>query len=143
MEIIRRNTDYSIRALVHLAFHLGEEIPAGQIAEEQDIPLDYLHKILQKLTRRGFVSSHRGVQGGFSLAISPSEINLLDIIETMQGKLVMNKCFLGKDRCPRAPKCVLKYNWLQLEQKIAEFLRQTSLQDLVEQVRDGGSLREE
>jgi DNA-binding IscR family transcriptional regulator len=56
----------------------------------------------------------------------------------MQGKLVMNKCFLGKDGCPRAPKCVLKGNWLQLEQRIAGFLCQITLLDLVEQVREGG-----
>ncbi len=141
MEIIRRNTDYSIRALVHLGLHPGVEVTAGEIAEKQEVPLEYLQKILQKLTRGGLVLSHRGAYGGFMLAREPDEINLLEIIETMQGKLVMNKCFLGKDGCPRAPKCVLKGNWLQLEQRIAGFLSQITLLDLVEQVREGGYLK--
>ena len=135
MEIIRRNTDYSIRALVYLALHSSVEIKAGEIAEKQEVPLEYLQKILQRLTRGGFILSHRGAYGGFSLAKEPEDINLLEIIETMQGKLVMNKCFLGKDGCPRAPKCVLKDTWLQLEQRISGFLSQITLQDLVEQVR--------
>lgn len=138
MEIIRRNTDYSIRALVHLALNPDIEVTAGEIAEEQDVPLEYLQKILQKLTRGGFVNAHRGAYGGFYLAREPKDINLLEVIETMQGKLAMNKCFLGKDGCPRAPKCVLKYNWLQLEQTITSHLSQITLQDLVEQVREGG-----
>lgn len=138
MEIIRRNTDYGIRALVHLALHPHKEATAAEIAEEQEVPLEYLHKILQKLTHGDFVNTHRGAHGGFFLARDPEDINLLDVIETMQGKVTMNKCFLGKDGCPRAPKCVLKYNWLQLEQKITGFISQITLQDLVDQVREGG-----
>lgn len=138
MEIIRRNTEYSIRALVHLALLSGREATAGEIAEEQEVPLEYLQKILQKLTRGGFVGAHRGAYGGFYLAKKPEDINLLEVIELMQGKLVMNKCFLGKDGCTRAPKCVLKYNWLQLEQRITGFLSQITLSDLVKQVREGG-----
>lgn len=140
VEIVRRNTDYGIRALVHLALHSGEDVTAGEIAEEQGVPLDYLQKILQKLTRTGFVNAHRGAYGGFYLARKPEDINLLEVTEAMQGKLAMNKCFLGKDSCPRAPKCVLKYNWAQLEQRITGFLSQITLQDLVAQIRDGGSL---
>jgi len=138
MEIIRRNTEYSIRALVHLALHPGREVTAAEIAEAQEIPLEYLQKILQKLTRGGFVGAQRGAHGGFYLAKNPEEINLLEVIELMQGKLAMNKCFLGKDGCNRAPKCVLKNNWLQLEQRIAGFLSQITLLDLVKQVREGG-----
>ncbi len=138
MEIIRRKTEYGIRALVHLALHPGKEVTAAEIAEEQDVPLEYLQKILQKLTRGGFVGAQRGAYGGFYLAKNPEEINLLEVIELMQGKLAMNKCFLGKDGCNRAPKCVLKYNWLQLEQRIAGFLSQITLLDLAEQVREGG-----
>jgi Rrf2 family protein len=141
VEIIRRNTDYSIRALVYLALHSGKEITAGEIAEEQDVPLEYLQKILQKLSRSGFVLSQRGACGGFALARAPQEINLLDVIETMQGKLAMNKCFLEKEACPRSPQCVLKNNWLQLEQRIAAFLSQITLQDLADQVREGASLK--
>ncbi|HBG23294.1 MAG: Rrf2 family transcriptional regulator [Syntrophaceticus sp.] len=138
MEIIRRKTDYAIRALIHLALHPHQETTTAEIAEEQEVPLEYLHKILQRLTHGNIVNSHRGAYGGLSLARDPEDINLLDIIETVQGKINMNKCFLGKNGCPRAPKCVFKSKWLQLEQKIAEFISQVTLQDLVDQVRQGG-----
>ncbi|HHW40988.1 MAG TPA: Rrf2 family transcriptional regulator [Syntrophomonadaceae bacterium] len=135
MEVIRRNTDYGIRALVHLASSPEKMASAAEIAESQGIPIDFLQKILQRLVRRGIVESHRGSQGGFTLAKDPRQVTVLEMVETMQGKLAMNKCFLGKDGCPRAPRCPLKQNWLSVEEKIADFLRGITLQDLVDQLR--------
>jgi len=134
MEIIRRNTDYAIRALVHLAINLGQVVSAGEIAASQEVPIDFLQKILQKFVRQGLVQSHRGIQGGFSLSRDPSQVTVLEIVEIMQGKLVMNRCFLGKDGCPRAPKCALKQNWLDLEQQLVDSLAGITLQDLVNQL---------
>jgi Rrf2 family iron-sulfur cluster assembly transcriptional regulator len=134
MEIIRRNTDYAIRALVHLAINLGQVVSAGEIAASQEVPIDFLQKILQKFVRQGLVQSHRGIQGGFSLSRDPSQVTVLEIVEIMQGKLVMNRCFLGKDGCPRAPKCALKQNWLDLEQQLVDSLAGITLQDLANQL---------
>ena len=134
MEIIRRNTDYGFRALVHLAANLGLVINAGDISASMEIPIEYLQKILQKFTRAGLVVSHRGAHGGFSLARDPRQVTVLDVVEIMQGKLTMNKCFLGKEGCSRAPKCKLKNTWLDMEQKMLAFMREITLQDLVEQL---------
>ncbi len=135
MEIIRRNTEYAIRALVHLAAHPGTVVSAWEIAEAQDVPVEFLQKILQKFVKGGVVSSHRGAQGGFSLSREPGQVSLLEIVEVMQGKLAMNRCFLGHDGCPRAPGCPLKQNWLQLEQQIAGRMAGITLEELVDQIR--------
>jgi Rrf2 family protein len=137
MEVIRRNTEYAIRALVHLAANPGAVVSACEIAGSQDVPLEFLQKILQKFVKRGIVASHRGVQGGFSLAREPGAVPLLEIVETMQGKLSMNRCFLGRDGCPRAAGCALKQNWLQMEGEITSHLAGITLQYLVDQVRMG------
>ncbi|MGI6627615.1 MAG: RrF2 family transcriptional regulator [Bacillota bacterium] len=139
MEIVRRITDYSIRALVHLALNPEREVTGTEISEEQDVPLGYVHKIMQRLNRYGFVNSHRGPSGGFFLAKNPGKISVLEIAEAMQGKLSSNKCFLEKDPCPRAPKCVIKKNWLALDRQITGFLKSISLQDLVDQMVEAGS----
>jgi Rrf2 family protein len=134
MEIIRRNTEYGIRALLHLALHRQSMVTAGEIAEQQDVPIDFLQKILQKFVKAGMVDSYRGAQGGFSLAKEPQEISMLEVLEILQGKLAVNKCFLGENNgCPRSSECPLKYNWLQLQQKIEAFLKGITLQDLVDQ----------
>ena len=79
MEIIRRNTDYAIRALVHLAINSGQVVSAGEIAASQEVPLDFLQKILQKFVRKGLVRSHRGIQGGFSLSREPGQVTVLEL----------------------------------------------------------------
>ncbi len=138
MEIVRRITDYSIRALVHLALHPEIEVTGAEVSEEQNVPLGYVHKIMQRLNRRGLVNSHKGPSGGFSLAKSPEKISVLEIVEAMQGRLSSNKCFLEKDPCPRAPECAIKKNWLHLDRQIAGFLQSITLQDLVDQIVEAG-----
>lgn len=136
MEIIRRNTDYALRALLYLAVHPGV-VSAGEIAEREEIPIDFLQKIMQKFGRHGLVSSHRGAQGGFTLVRDPREVTLLEVVEMMQGKLAVNRCFLGKDGCPRASRCSLKHRWSEVEGKIADFIDNITLQDLVEELNSG------
>ena len=69
MEIIRADTDYAMRALVHLASQ-GDGCPIGAkvLARECDIPEDYAYKLLRSLTKSGLTESHMGMQGGFTLA---------------------------------------------------------------------------
>lgn len=137
MEIVRRNTEYAIRALVHLAANPEKVVSAWEIAESQDVPAGFLQKILQKFVKLGIVTSHRGAQGGFSLAKGPDQVTLLEIVEAMQGQLAMNRCFLGRDGCSRAAGCSLKQNWLQMEQQIAGHMGGITLQDLVDQIKAG------
>lgn len=141
LEIIRRNTEYGIRALVALAAEPGAVKSAREVSLSQDIPLEFLHKILQKFLRAGLVVSHRGAKGGFSLAGDPASVKVLDVIELLQGRPTVNRCFIGVEGCPRAPGCPLKNKWLEMEVKIAELMREISLQDLVDQV--NGNRREE
>lgn len=131
MEIIKRNTDYAFRALVFLASNPGAVVSASEIAAKGDVPFNFLQKILQKLVSKGLVKSHRGVQGGFSLAKDPSQVTLLEVIEAIQGKLAVNRCFFGKDSCPRAHKCRLKSRWLDIENKIIDVIQTYTLEDLV------------
>ncbi|MGB9826223.1 MAG: RrF2 family transcriptional regulator [Desulfofundulus sp.] len=136
MEVIRRHTDYALRALVYLAARPSLVVNAAEIAANEDIPLDFLLKILQKFVRTGLVTSHRGAQGGFSLAKDPAAITVLDVVEIMQGKLAMNRCLLGKDGCPNGPRCPLKKSWIALEEKLVNYLAGITLQDLVREQRN-------
>lgn len=131
MELIRRHTDYALRALVYLAARPNLVVSAGEIAASEDIPLEFLQKILQRFSKAGIVKSHRGAQGGFSLAKSPGEVTVLEVVEIMQGQIAVNRCLLGKNGCPRAPHCPFKSSWLDMEGKLIEYMAGLTLQDLV------------
>ncbi len=64
-----------------------------------------LSKVMQRMTHTGIVRSKRGPHGGFTLAVDPREISLLEIYEAVEGPIEVTRCLLGapvcgKKRCP-------------------------------------------
>lgn len=134
MTVIKRDTDYALRALVYLGLRPARLVSATDIASGEDIPLDYLQKIMQKFVKSGLVMSRRGAHGGFYLAKDPDQITLLDAVEAIQGKIAMNRCLLGKEGCTRAHQCRLKDKLLQIEKHIGGSLAGITLRDLLNEV---------
>jgi len=86
---ISRSTGYGLLAVGYIAQHPDKKIILSQnISKEYDIPLEYLLKILQQLVKASVLRSKRGPRGGFSLAKPIKKINLLEIIEAVDGPLV-------------------------------------------------------
>ena len=85
---ISAKVDYAVRAVVELAAATDEKpVKAERIATAQGIPLNFLENILGELRHAGIVRSHRGAEGGFRLARSPSEVTVADIIRAVEGPL--------------------------------------------------------
>ena len=72
MKLLTRNTDYGIRALCFIAKAKDKIVPVPELVKALRIPKPFLRKILQLLTKNGFVKSYKGMGGGFSLAIPAS-----------------------------------------------------------------------
>ena len=81
--LISQTTEYALRAVMFLALHEGKAHTTLQIAGGTRVPQDYLSKVLQALSRGGIVTSQRGLGGGFTLALKPKNITLLQIIEVV------------------------------------------------------------
>ena len=78
---ISRSTGYAILALGYIAQNKDRKIILSQdIAKRYDIPLEYLLKLLQQLVKANVLHSKRGPHGGFSLAKTPANITVLQII---------------------------------------------------------------
>ena len=82
---------YAIRAVFDLAFHSEGEAPAQvrDVAERQRIPVRFLEQILQELKRAGLVESKRGPRGGFTLARSPDDVRLGDVLRAVEGPVAL------------------------------------------------------
>lgn len=131
MEIIRRNTDYALRALVYLAKMQGNPVFVRKVAEEVNVSEDFLRKIFQKLTDAGVVRSHRGPKGGFSIGKTVETITVLEVMETLQGSVAINKCFLGKDTCENFDSCELKDKLVGVQQGLLDFLSGVTIAQLL------------
>lgn len=131
MEFIRRNTDYGIRALVYMSKRPKDHIfLVKHLAQEAEVSDEFLRKILQKLANVGIVKSHRGPQGGFSLAKDPEKITVLEVMEVLQGPVAINRCFLGKSACPNYSTCEIKDNLTGAQREMLEILDRITIADL-------------
>lgn len=129
---ITRETDYAIRCVLHLSESPNDVIMVDEIAKAKSIPKSFLSKILQKLAKANIVKSYRGVKGGFQIAKAPREINLLDVIEAIEGPVAMNRCAVDKKVCSLICNCVVHPIWVDLRKDVEKKLRRTDFAKLIE-----------
>ena len=128
---ITRETDYSIRCMLFLSGDPTKVSMVDEISQAMDIPKSFLAKILQKLKRAQLVDSFLGVRGGFKLAKDPTKINLLDIINAMQGGVGVNICAVDEGACDRSDECVIHPIWNEIQANIQHTLKGYDLASLV------------
>ena len=146
---ISTKSQYGLRAMVCLAKFKGCFCPLRIISKNEDIPFDYLEKIISKLEKQGLVGAKKGVQGGYFLAKAPSKIKLGQIIRTLEGEVSLVKClpdmvpkgFLGaiakkgKYHCPREKKCLTRNFWKKIQDSLNSVLDSLTLADLIDSKR--------
>jgi Rrf2 family protein len=130
MDIIRRKTDYGLRALVSLT-RADRPLRAEELAELEGVPVPFLHKALKDLGAVGIVDGQRGPSGGFTLARPANEVTVLQAVEAMQGPVMISRCLLGDNACDRQRTCGLRRTWQKAQESMVSFLRDLTLEDLV------------
>jgi len=131
MDILRRNTDYALRAVVNLSsHHANEPVSTKAIAVEEDISYQLACKLMQKLQKAGLVKSCMGPKGGFQLSREPAMISVLEVVEAIQGPISLNRCLLGVDACPKQKDCTLRARLIGLQESIIGYLNGITLDEL-------------
>jgi len=102
------------------------QINVNHLAEKTGSSRFHISKIMQKLVKDGFLGSHRGPAGGFFLAKEPEEITLLDIYETIEGKLEVTKCPLNRPVCPFNV-CIFDGITVKMTRDFRDFIRDHTL----------------
>ena len=128
---------YGVRLMLELAIHYGEgPILLKDISKKQEISEKYLWQLINSLKIAKLVNSTRGSHGGYTLAKSPSEINLNDIICVLEGKPSLVECIDNPSVCDRAEMCAARDIWDEVSSKISETLRAITLKDMVDKQKD-------
>jgi Rrf2 family transcriptional regulator, cysteine metabolism repressor len=78
---------YAVVALAELARSGERPVPIAQIAERRAMPVQFLEQLFTTLRRDGLLQSHRGVKGGYTLARPAQEINVLEVVQSLDGKV--------------------------------------------------------
>ncbi|GER94379.1 Rrf2 family transcriptional regulator [hot springs metagenome] len=134
---ITRETDYAIRCVLYLSERPDDVVMVEEIAKAKSIPKSFLSKILQKLVKADIVKSYRGVKGGFQIAKDPMKINLLNVIEAIEGSVAMNRCAVNKNKCSLSCKCTVHPIWTNLRKDMERRLKKISFVNFIMYQEDG------
>ena len=87
---INRTVEYGLTAAVFVAQNCEDGlVMAKKISEAYDIPIEYLLQVMHQLVKFGILTSKRGPKGGFNLARPAKEITMLEIIEAIDGPVIV------------------------------------------------------
>jgi Rrf2 family protein len=130
---ITRQADYAVRAMVYLS-QIGPEKRAatGQIAQEKNIPPSFLAKIVSQLSVAGLLHTSRGARGGVALAKPAEAISLLDVIEAIDGPIMLNDCVGEISSCKYDDDCPLKPVWCDAQKMLVDHLSNTNFAQFAE-----------
>ena len=127
MQLLTKESDYAIRALITIASATSSSSKASEIAREEGISWLFLRRLLQRLAVVGILTSQKGRSGGFSLARPPEKINLVDVITAFQGKVELSECLVRGKPCCRRPHCPVRKKLKALEKTIRDELAGISI----------------
>jgi Rrf2 family protein len=131
---ITRQADYAVRAVLHLARIDGNQRAAtSQVAQAQHIPPSFLAKIISQLSIAGLLHTSRGARGGVTLAREPKAITLLEVIEAIDGPIMLNECVGESSTCTFDEDCPLRPVWCEAQNELVTRLKNTNFQQLLEQ----------
>ena len=95
---ITQESDYALRIVTALALADGT-IDAGKLSEETSVTPRFTLMILHKLVHCGIVSSAKGANGGYRLSRSAELLTMKDIIEAIEGPIVIARCLHHDENC--------------------------------------------
>lgn len=131
--MISRTAAYALQSAVILArLEPGERARAADMADELQLPANYLSKILNTMARAGLLRSERGPTGGFRLARPASEVAINDVIGLFEETGSTRRCFLGRGDCSEEDSCPMHHQWKEVSAPLFDFFHNTTLAQIVE-----------
>ncbi|MDZ7740257.1 MAG: Rrf2 family transcriptional regulator [Bacteroidota bacterium] len=97
-----------------------------RIAEATNSSRHHVAKVFQRLVKEGFIQSHRGPTGGFTLKKNPNDITFLEIYEAIEGKIEIHECPLDKQICP-FDKCIMNNVTKKMTEDYKSYLEKQTL----------------
>lgn len=121
--IFSRQCEYAIQSVLYLALkRTGKMTSIKELARRLEIPYHFLGKILQSLTHKGLLRSHKGPSGGFALGMPPQDITLFHIVEAIDGTDFTKMCVFGFSQCSSVNPCSAHEQWSGLRDGVYQML---------------------
>ena len=132
--LLTKKSEYALLSLIYIA-KSNTPLSVDELATNLNIPKPFLAKILQSFSKRNILKSYKGVNGGFSLIVEPSELTILDISEISEDKApAVFECSPSISSCPtqQGDRCHIWPILNKLQNKIDGFLSSLTLKDIMQ-----------
>jgi Rrf2 family protein len=126
---------YGTRLMLNLAQHYGNgrrSVILKDVSADEEISIRYLEQIIIPLKINRLVKSIRGAGGGYSLARSPEEIRLSEILHALEGSCCLVECLEDPEFCDRIESCPTYDIWKGASEILKNYFNAITLRDLVE-----------
>lgn len=130
---------YAIRAVIYLTSNSSEDnkLRINTIADNLNIPMPFLGKILQKLSKDNLISSSKGPGGGFYLEEKDKKNRLISVVESIDGKGILDKCILGLEQCNAANPCLFHDSFTPFKAEIMNFIYHKNFEEVANDIKAG------
>lgn len=131
--------DYALKIVLDLSmFYPNELVSIVDLSKRQDIPKKFLEQILLDLKKGGFLQSKKGPNGGYSLAKSPEEIKLGDIVRYIEGSVYPISCIEPDNptSCKDKACCVFAPVWVEVGDAITSIIDGITFKELLKKYKD-------
>jgi Rrf2 family protein len=128
---LSKKADYALIAMKHLAQKRdAASSSAREIAEQYDIPIELMAKVLQRLVRTGLLTSQQGTRGGYALSRSSGTITVADVIQAIDGPFTVTSCSSEDNSCEQYGKCSIRDPLWRIKERIVAALGTVSLAEM-------------
>jgi Rrf2 family transcriptional regulator, iron-sulfur cluster assembly transcription factor len=141
--IFSRQCEYALQAIMYISLKDDNAYTdIKEISNELSIPHHFLAKIMQNLSRSEILRSYKGPTGGFTLAMSPEDITLYQLVVAIDGDGFLNDCVLGLPVCGGDNPCPVHEQWGKMREEIYEMLAGKTIAQMVEEIKRKNELKE-
>jgi len=129
---LSKKADYALMAMKHLDAKaaLPSSTSAREIAEQYDIPIELMAKVLQRLVRIGLLASTQGTRGGYALGRPATAITVADVIQAIDGPFTVTACSTEKHDCEQYNKCSIRDPLWTIRERIVQALGTVTIAEM-------------
>ena len=128
---LSKKADYALIAMKHLALRgTNGSSSAREIAEQYDIPIELMAKVLQRLVQRGLLASHQGTRGGYQLSRLPRQITVAEVVQAIDGPVTVTACSSDDGQCEQFSKCNVRDPLWRVRERILAALGECTIAEL-------------
>lgn len=126
-----KTAQYSIQSMLFIAANNSEHnILVRDVAKELGLPSSFLSKILQTLSRYGFLNSVKGPKGGFSLSDKGANSSIAELVAVVDGPMNFDMCLAGFSPCNEENACPFHREWERIREEIRELVNSKAIHEL-------------